>query len=71
MAIELNEYILDSVLAQLPQLRGLHVIDCARISHLTLFQLLKHTPRLESLSLTTWVCVFGFNPWFAFFSSFH
>ncbi|KAJ7291927.1 hypothetical protein C8J57DRAFT_1163936 [Mycena rebaudengoi] len=53
MANELNETVLDSALAELPGLLGLHVIGCAKVGHVAVLRLVSHTPLLESLSLTT------------------
>jgi hypothetical protein len=55
MANELNETVLDSALAELPGLLGLHVIGCAKVGHVAVLRLVSHTPLLESLSLTTGV----------------
>ncbi|KAI0089386.1 hypothetical protein BDY19DRAFT_942170 [Irpex rosettiformis] len=51
---ELNEPVLRSILQNLPNLRGLHVVACPKIEHVTILQSLVHTPRLESLSFTAW-----------------
>ncbi|KAJ7109560.1 hypothetical protein C8R43DRAFT_1243302 [Mycena crocata] len=53
MANELNETVLDSALAELPSLLGLHIIGCAKVDHLAVLRLVNHTPLLESLSMTT------------------
>jgi hypothetical protein len=50
MSNELNEEVLDSTLAQLPQLLGLHVIGCPKISYIFLLKAVSHTPILESLA---------------------
>ena len=52
---ELNEPILKSILQNLPNLQGLHVVACPKIEHVTILQSLSHTPRIESLSFTAWV----------------
>ncbi|KAJ6587376.1 hypothetical protein B0H10DRAFT_2093934 [Mycena sp. CBHHK59/15] len=53
MANELNETVLESALAELPGLQGLHVIGCSKVDHVVLLRLVSYTPLLESLSLTT------------------
>ncbi|KAJ7675528.1 hypothetical protein B0H17DRAFT_987778 [Mycena rosella] len=53
MAHELNETVLESALASLPGLLGLHVIGCPKVDHASLLALVTHTPNLESLSMTT------------------
>ncbi|KAJ6545497.1 hypothetical protein B0H19DRAFT_1212292 [Mycena capillaripes] len=53
MANELNENVLESALVELPGLLGLHVIGCAKVDHVTILNLVSHTPLLESLSMTT------------------
>ncbi|KAF7348877.1 hypothetical protein MVEN_01407800 [Mycena venus] len=53
MANELNETVLGAALAHLPGLLGLHVVGCAKIDHATIFNVVAHTPLLESLSMTT------------------
>jgi len=50
---DLNQITLEAVLKELPDLRGLHVVQCPPIDQTTLLELLQHTPALESLSLTT------------------
>ncbi|KAH7906943.1 hypothetical protein BJ138DRAFT_558559 [Hygrophoropsis aurantiaca] len=49
---DLHESILDATVAQLPRLRGLHVIGCPKIGHASMLQAVMHTPLLEDLSLT-------------------
>jgi len=51
---ELNDYILESVLTDLPHLTGLHVINCSKIDHNTVLRLTSHTPDLRALSFTSW-----------------
>jgi len=51
---DLNEVILGSVLEELPTLTGLHVIGCSKIDHNAILRRTMHTPRLESLSFTSW-----------------
>ena len=53
---ELNEPILRGILQNLPNLQGLHVVACPKIEHVTILESLVHTPSLESLSFTAWVC---------------
>ncbi|KAJ7643449.1 hypothetical protein DFH06DRAFT_1283474 [Mycena polygramma] len=53
MANELNEIVLESALIELPGLLGLHVIGCPRVDHVSILNLISHTPLLESLSMTT------------------
>ncbi|KAJ7911825.1 hypothetical protein B0H13DRAFT_2327960 [Mycena leptocephala] len=53
MANELNETVLETALAELPGLLGLHVIGCAKVDHVAILRLVSHTPLLESLSMTT------------------
>ncbi|KAF8550089.1 hypothetical protein OG21DRAFT_512202 [Imleria badia] len=49
---EMDITVLIPTLAQLPRLRGLHVISNYRISHLTVLKALSHTPDLRELSFT-------------------
>ncbi|KAJ7139090.1 hypothetical protein C8R44DRAFT_975056 [Mycena epipterygia] len=53
MTSELNETVLESALAELPGLVGLHVIGCLKVDHVVVLGLVSHTPNLESLSITT------------------
>ncbi|KAJ6496071.1 hypothetical protein C8R45DRAFT_866000 [Mycena sanguinolenta] len=53
MANELNETVLGAALVELPGLLGLHVVGCAKVDHVAIFNLVSHTPLLESLSITT------------------
>ncbi|KAJ7662741.1 hypothetical protein DFH06DRAFT_1471501 [Mycena polygramma] len=53
MANELNETVLESALIELPGLLGLHVIGCPKVDHVSILNLVSHTPLLESLSMTT------------------
>ncbi|KAJ7035920.1 hypothetical protein C8F04DRAFT_1097082 [Mycena alexandri] len=53
MANDLNETVLGSALAELPNLLGLHVIGCSKVDHIAMLHLVSHTPYLESLSMTT------------------
>lgn len=55
MSNELNEEVLESTLSDLPQLLGLHVVGCPKVTHLAIFRLVSHTPRLESLAFTVTV----------------
>ncbi|KAF6751683.1 hypothetical protein DFP72DRAFT_472600 [Ephemerocybe angulata] len=50
---ELNEGTLESILKELPELKGLHVIQCPRVDQATVLNLVSHTPALEALSFTT------------------
>lgn len=52
---EVNADILEQSLKELPNLRGLHVANCMKLDHNDVLRLVRHTPLLESLSLTTWV----------------
>ncbi|KZT26178.1 hypothetical protein NEOLEDRAFT_1113568 [Neolentinus lepideus HHB14362 ss-1] len=55
MASDLNELVLRQVLCKLPNLTGLHVIGCGKTDHVAVLKLATlFTPRLESLSMTTW-----------------
>ncbi|RXW14576.1 hypothetical protein EST38_g11281 [Candolleomyces aberdarensis] len=49
----LSEGTLESVLKELPELSGLHVIQCPHVDHVVVLGLVSHTPELESLSFTT------------------
>ncbi|GBE89803.1 hypothetical protein SCP_1701280 [Sparassis crispa] len=51
---ELNDCVLETVLGNLPNLTGLHVVGCAKIDHTSIFRSTAHTPLLESLSFTSW-----------------
>ncbi|CCM01840.1 uncharacterized protein FIBRA_03910 [Fibroporia radiculosa] len=51
---DLSECILESTLANLPKLTGLHVVNCMKIDHNIVLRLVSYTPRLESLSFTSW-----------------
>ncbi|THH05782.1 hypothetical protein EW145_g4540 [Phellinidium pouzarii] len=51
---DLHEGVLEHVLMLLPGLLGLHIRNCMKLDHATVFRLLSHTPLLESLSVTTW-----------------
>ncbi|KAJ7141615.1 hypothetical protein C8R46DRAFT_1180811 [Mycena filopes] len=53
MANDLNETVLESALAELPNLLGLHVVGCSKVDHVAMLYLVSHTPYLESLSVTT------------------
>ncbi|KAK7041993.1 hypothetical protein R3P38DRAFT_2888026, partial [Favolaschia claudopus] len=53
MTNELSETMLEKVLAELPGLIGLHVIQCAKVHHVAILAQVSHTPLLESLSFTT------------------
>ncbi|TEB32632.1 hypothetical protein FA13DRAFT_1627875 [Coprinellus micaceus] len=50
---ELNETALELTLKELPELKGLHIVQCTRMDHVTILNLLAHTPNLEALSMTT------------------
>ncbi|OCH94622.1 hypothetical protein OBBRIDRAFT_810399 [Obba rivulosa] len=51
---DLNECILDTVLTNLPNLTGLHVVGCPKVDHFTVLRLTAKVPKLESLSFTSW-----------------
>ncbi|KAI5116204.1 hypothetical protein M0805_006761 [Coniferiporia weirii] len=51
---DLNEVILERALMNLPGLVGLHIRNCMKTNHTTVFRLICHTPLLESLSVTIW-----------------
>lgn len=53
MMTDLNEEVLDAALAQLPDLRGLHVIGCPKADHNCVLRVVRHTPSVENLSLST------------------
>ena len=55
MSQDTDAAMLNATLAQLPRLRGLHVIGCPRITHITILKALSHTPDLRELSLTIFV----------------
>lgn len=55
MSIELNETVLESVVAELPNLLGLHVVGCPKVDHVAVLRAVAHTPLLENLSMTTTV----------------
>ena len=52
MSTDLNVGVLESALACLPSLRGLHVIGCPKVDHAAVLRLVSHTPLLESLAVT-------------------
>jgi hypothetical protein len=52
---ELNLRVLEPALAQLPNLQGLHIIECPQIQHATVLSLCVHMTSLEGLSMTTLV----------------
>lgn len=51
----MNADILEQCLKELPNLRALHVTNCMKLDHHDVLRFVRHTPVLESLSLTTWV----------------
>jgi len=51
---DLNEYILESVVTNLPSLKGLHVVGCSKVDHYCVLRLTAKVPKLESLSFTSW-----------------
>lgn len=53
MVNDLNECVLESVLANFTNLVGLHIVGCPKVDHVTVLQLISRTPLLESLSMTT------------------
>ena len=55
MTSEINNNVLEDILKCLPNLLGLHLLSCLKIEHDCVFNLLQHTPLLESLAVTTWV----------------
>ncbi|TFK29497.1 hypothetical protein FA15DRAFT_664042 [Coprinopsis marcescibilis] len=52
MTNDLNVETLEAVLKQVPELKGLHVVNCGRIDHVNMLNLVKHVPKIESLSIT-------------------
>ncbi|KAF8639236.1 hypothetical protein AX17_001721 [Amanita inopinata Kibby_2008] len=50
---DLNGTVLEATLVQLPQLIGLHVIRCPKISSALVVRLTAHTPMLQSLTMST------------------
>lgn len=54
---DLNELVLENVLMQLPQLTGLHVINCSKMDHNVVLRLTSFTPDLRSLSFTSWASI--------------
>ncbi|KAN0094643.1 hypothetical protein V8E55_002930 [Tylopilus felleus] len=52
MAQDMDATVLNATLAQLPRLRGLHVIGCPRITHIIVLKALTHTPDLRELTFT-------------------
>ena len=55
MINDLREDMLKGILQSLPNLRGLHVVGCSRVDHWVVLKHVVHSPRLESLSMTTTV----------------
>jgi hypothetical protein len=55
MSQDTDATVLNATLAQLPRLRGLHLIGCPRITHTTVLRALAHTPDLRELSFTIFV----------------
>lgn len=55
MAQDMDATVLNATLAQLPRLRGLHVIGCPRITHIIVLKALTHTPDLRELTFTIFV----------------
>ncbi|CAK5266867.1 unnamed protein product [Mycena citricolor] len=53
MVAELDEVMLKTVLENLPDLLGLHVIGCGKTDHAGVLAGVAHTPHLEALSFTT------------------
>ncbi|KAF9453344.1 hypothetical protein P691DRAFT_695009 [Macrolepiota fuliginosa MF-IS2] len=53
MITDLNEDVLEAALVQLPELSGLHVMACPKVDHNCVLRVTRHTPLLESLSMTT------------------
>ncbi|EMD36881.1 hypothetical protein CERSUDRAFT_95154 [Gelatoporia subvermispora B] len=51
---DLHECILETVLSDLPNLTGLHVIGCSKVDHFSVMRLTSQVPNLESLSFTSW-----------------
>ncbi|KXN88418.1 hypothetical protein AN958_07324 [Leucoagaricus sp. SymC.cos] len=52
MITDLNEDVLEATLKQLPDLLGLHVISCPKADHNVVLRIARHTPLLESLSMS-------------------
>ncbi|KAF8128660.1 hypothetical protein EV363DRAFT_1451638 [Boletus edulis] len=52
MSQDMDATVLNATLAHLPRLRGLHVIGCPRITHITVLKALSHTPDIRELSFT-------------------
>ncbi|KIJ63567.1 hypothetical protein HYDPIDRAFT_40977 [Hydnomerulius pinastri MD-312] len=52
MSHDIDGSVLNNTLAQLPRLRGLHVIGCPRITHTAVLRALSQTPDLRELSFT-------------------
>lgn len=53
---DLHDEILDTILSLLPQLTSLHVMACTKMEHVSVLRSVVHTPNLENLSITAWVC---------------
>ena len=53
MITDLHESVLESILVNLPNLLGLHVLGCPKVDHIVMLRQVSHTPLLQSLSLTT------------------
>ncbi|KAF8902553.1 hypothetical protein CPB84DRAFT_1775664 [Gymnopilus junonius] len=53
MIYDLHEDIFGSILDNLPNLIGLHVVGCPKVDHVIVFRHLSKTPLLQNLSLTT------------------
>ncbi|KAI0073599.1 hypothetical protein K474DRAFT_1603087 [Panus rudis PR-1116 ss-1] len=51
---ELNMAVLEPVIKQLPDLTGLHIIQCMEIDHSMVLQLAKYASNLRSLAFTCW-----------------
>ena len=72
MSQDTDPVLLSATLAQLPRLRGLHVIGCPRISHTTVLRALSYTPDLRELSFTIFVSLPLSDPFpFPHFSNSH
>lgn len=56
---DLRENTLETVLKELPELSGLHVVQCPHVDHVAVLGLLNLTPQLENVSFTTLVCTPG------------
>ncbi|KAF8836995.1 hypothetical protein BDN67DRAFT_936054 [Paxillus ammoniavirescens] len=52
MSQDIDGTMLNITLAQLPRLRGLHIIGCPRVTHTVVLKALSHTPDLRELSFT-------------------